>query len=576
MKTLTELRKNLKKDRAGLKPVKLAVLGDTSTQLLVQAIQGLGYDRGVNVEVWEADYDQIDRQIFDASSDLYRFHPDVILIFSSTWKLKERFSACPGDEKFSFAQKHLDHLAVLAEKLFAQTGGRVLSFNYPEINDGVFGHYANKQESSFIYQLRRINLGLMDMARKFNNFFPIDLCSLQSDYGENFMTDRKMLFTTGAVFSVDFMPVAAKAVVDVLMPILGDVRKCVILDLDNTVWGGIIGEDGLENIQIGDLGVGKIFTEFQVWLRALRERGIILAVCSKNDESAAKEPFEKHPDMVLKLDDIAVFVANWENKADNIRRIQRVLNIGFDAMVFLDDSPFERNMVRAGIPEVLVPELPEDPAEYLPYLRRLNLFETAAVTDEDADRTRQYREEARREEVREKSVGEEDFLAGLGMRAGIKPFDRFNIPRVAQLTQRSNQFNLRTVRYTESDLIALAARPDVVTLAFSLEDRFGSYGLISAVILRKEDEAFIIDTWVMSCRVLKRGVEVFILNAVMAAARERGASEVRGEYIPTAKNGLVKGLYRELGFLPDPAGADLWRCSLGSYEAGKTWISVQM
>jgi FkbH-like protein len=242
----------------------------------------------------------------------------------------------------------------------------------------------------------------------------------------------------------------------------GKFKKCVVLDLDNTVWGGIIGDDGLENIQVGSLGIGKAFTEFQYWVKKLKNRGVIVAVCSKNTESVAKEPFEKHPDMVLKLDDIAVFIANWENKVDNIRKIQQILNIGFDSMVFLDDNPFERNMVRENIPGLLVPELPEDPAEYLEYLYTLDLFETVSYTDNDAERTRQYQIEAQRITLFEKFTNEDDFLESLNMVSVVESFSKFNIPRVAQLSQRSNQFNLRTIRYTEADLEHIAASPVII------------------------------------------------------------------------------------------------------------------
>ena len=222
--------------------------------------------------------------------------------------------------------------------------------------------------------------------------------------------------------------------------------------MDNTTWGGIIGDDGIEKIQIGTLGLGKAFTELQLWAKNLKERGIILAVCSKNTDHIAKEPFEKHPDMILRLEDIAVFVANWENKADNIRYIQSVLNIGFDSMVFLDDNPFERNLVRQELPEVTVPELPKDPAEYITYLQQFNLFETVSYSKLDSDRTSKYQEEAKRVGMKKSFASVDDYLGNLNMLAIAASFDDFNVPRIAQLTQRSNQFNLRTIRYTEKDV----------------------------------------------------------------------------------------------------------------------------
>jgi FkbH-like protein len=280
----------------------------------------------------------------------------------------------------------------------------------------------------------------------------------------------------------------------------------------------------------------------------MKNRGIILCVCSKNNEPAAKEPFEKHPEMVLKLEDISVFVANWEDKAGNIRHIQSVLNIGMDSLVFLDDNPFEREVVRSLIPNITVPELPENPEEYVDYLRSLNLFETASYSEEDKVRTQQYRAEAQRVSLQSQCADYDAYLEGLEMIAEAKPFDSFHFPRIAQLTQRSNQFNLRTVRYTEQEITDIAHDERYITLYFTLKDKFGDHGLISAVIMEKQDGKLFVNTWLMSCRVLKRGMEEFIVNKMVSAAREAGFETVEGEYLKTAKNAMVANIYEKLGF----------------------------
>jgi len=307
-------------------------------------------------------------------------------------------------------------------------------------------------------------------------------------------------------------------------------------------------------------------------VKKLQQRGIIVAVCSKNTESIAKEPFEKHPDMVLRLSDIAVFVANWENKADNIRKIQRILNIGFDSMVFVDDNPFERNMVRENIPQITVPELPEDPALYLDYLYGLNLFETVSYSGEDAKRTEQYQKEAERIVFQESFTNEADFLKSLNMISDTKPFDDFSIPRIAQLSQRSNQFNLRTVRYTEEDIKRIAESNKYLTLSFTLEDKFGDNGLICAVILeKKDDKTLFIDTWFMSCRVLKRGMEAYTLNSIVELAKANGFSEIIGEYIPTPKNEMVRDHYKNLGF--EASEENCWKLNVKGYEMKENFIT---
>lgn len=286
-----------------------------------------------------------------------------------------------------------------------------------------------------------------------------------------------------------------------------------------------------------------------MWVKKLKQRGIIICVASKNNEETAKEPFEKHPDMVLKLDDIAVFMANWETKVDNIRAIQGVLNISFDSMVFLDDNPFERNIVRENIPGITVPELPEDPGKYLEYLYSLNLFETASYSNADKDRTKQYQVEAKRVSLAKTFTNEADFLRSLDMISTVTGFTKFNTPRIAQLSQRSNQFNLRTIRYTEADITSMAENPDIIDLSFTLEDKFGDNGLIAVVIMKKLDEVTLfIDTWFMSCRVLKRGMENFTLNTMVECAKKKGFKRIIGEYLPTPKNKMVEQHYPNLGF----------------------------
>jgi FkbH-like protein len=568
--TFQDLKKNLKKDFSGHKNIKLAVLGDSATQIYVQALKGYGYEARNHFDIFEADYDQIERQAFDPTSELYEFSPDFIIIFYCTNKLLKKFGKLNTDEKTAFAQHQVKNAEDIYQIITSKIKCKVIFFNFPEINDAVFGNYADKSNASFIYQLRTINYELMNLAQRLKNFFLLDMNILQSQYGHNFITDNKIYINTDLLFSLDFIPVVAKNTVDIIQSINGVFNKCLIMDLDNTLWGGIIGDDGIENIQIGDLGIGRAFSDLQLWIKQLKQRGIILAICSKNDEDKAKEPFEKHPDMTLRLEDIAVFVANWNNKADNIRYIQSILNIGFDSMVFLDDNPFERNMVRTNIPGITIPELPEDPAEYLNYLRTLNLFETASFTEEDEQRTLQYQEEANRTIVQQQFTNEADFLKCLEMVSLVQPFNSFNTPRVAQLTQRSNQFNLRTVRYTEEEIQKIAGDKNYITLAFSLRDKFGDYGLISLIILvKKDNQTLFIDTWIMSCRVLKRNMEFFVLNTIMKTAKEAGFMQLQGEYLPTAKNNMVKDHYQNLGFVEE---GGKWILLLKDYQEKMCFI----
>ena len=571
MKTFSQLKKNLKQDFTGLKTIRVALLGDSATQFLVQALRATGYESGYDLQIWEADFNQIERQVFDPSSELFEFNPELVILFQSSHKLLAKYNKSKSEYYQLLADNRLEEINSIVSALNGQLNAKIIYYNYSEINDSVFGNYANKLELSFPFQLYKLNYELVKLATQVNNFYICDLSSIQNQLGKSLSFQTSVYINTEMVLSIDVLPFVAKQTIDIIAAMNGQSKKCVILDLDNTVWGGVIGDDGIENIQIGSLGIGKAFTEFQYWIKKLKNRGIIIAVCSKNTESVAKEPFEKHPDMVLRLDDFAVFMANWENKADNIRQIQSILNIGFDSMVFLDDNPFERNIVRENIPGITVPELPADPADYLEYLYTLNLFETISYSNEDTERTKLYQVEAQRSVLQQKFTNEDEFLESLNMLSLVEPFNKFNTPRVAQLSQRSNQFNLRTIRYTESDIALISNSDNFYTFAFTLEDKFGDNGLICVIVLKAKDkETAFIETWLMSCRVLKRGMEQFTLNTIANFAEEKGFKQLEGEYIPTAKNEMVKAHYANLGF---ENSGDKWILNLSNFKNNKCYIN---
>ncbi len=550
----------------------MAVLADSATQQLVQALRGAAYEQQIDLVIFEADYDQIDRQILDAGSELYRSAPDFVLIFKSVEKLLARFQKQSAAQRPNFAASELASTARQLETLNERCAARVILMNYAEVDDGVFGNFAGKVRSSWISQLRRLNVGIMDLAESSPRLLLCDLALLQAQRGQDWMSNRRIALTTQLLFSLDALPLIAQRVIDVVLAASGRFRKCLVMDLDNTLWGGVIGDDGVENIELGELGIGAAYVQLQSWAKELKGRGIILAVCSKNDPKIAAQPFESHPDMVLRMQDIALFVATWDNKVDSIRHIQSVLEIGFDSMVFVDDNPAERAIVRRNIPQICVPELPEDPAEYLDFLVRANLFETALLSAEDAERTRQYQAEGRRRELKANFATEEEFLRSLDMLATVSRFTAFNTPRVAQLTQRSNQFNLRTVRYDETQIREIELSADHLPFAFTLKDSLGDHGLISVVILERRGDDYFVDTWLMSCRVLRRGMEAFVLNTIAQRARSAGAIRLIGEFRPTAKNGLVREHYASLGF---QRRNDLWYLDLPSYAPRPTFIRQQ-
>ena len=355
----------------------------------------------------------------------------------------------------------------------------------------------------------------------------------------------------------------------------GKLTKVLVLDLDNTLWGGVIGDDGLDGIQLGGDAVGEAFRMWQSYVLALKNRGYVLAVCSKNTEAFAMEAFRKHPEMVLKEEDIALFVVNWNDKASNIEYISRVLNLGLDSFIFLDDSPFERDLVRKALPQVKVPELPEDPTQYISALEGSGLLEASGFSREDERRNQGYREEALRTTENLKYGNIEDYLKSLDMKADCSPFRREDIPRVAQLLQRSNQFNLRTQRLSEAACAAYMTETEMrAGFQIKLKDRFGDYGLISVVCCDVVDSQLAVTELVMSCRVLKRGVEDFIMNRLFQECLRRGLTGLRGEFIQTPKNQMVKTFYSNFGFecIEQHENREVWYCPVNAYTSRTVYI----
>lgn len=548
MYSFKELRKAAKLEVEG-NVIKVAVIGNCSTQFFSKAIEGFSKLEKLNINVLDADYNQIDAQLLDEYSEVFEFNPDNIILWLATEKLYEEFLDLPIEERNNFADSYIKKIMVYWNLVAQNSKARIIQPNFTEIDDKVLGNYSAKVDTSFTYQIRKLNFLLQEAMRENGNIYPLDLLSIQMKLGQERFFDAPLYYNAKMNIALDVLPYVAKAVTDILKSMAGKVKKCLVLDLDNTLWGGVIGDDGMSNIEIGELGRGHVFTNFQRWIKQLKQCGIILAVCSKNNEEVALEPFEKHEEMVLRKDDISLFIANWNDKATNIKMIQESLNIGMDSIVFVDDNPFERNLVRQMISDIEVPELPEDPALYLDYLQSCNFFDTVSFTGKNADRTKQYQTEFERTKLQHTFESLDDYLKSLEMMGEAKAFEPARFARIAQLTQRSNQFNLRTIRYTEDEIKRIAEDKDYVTIYYTLKDKFGDYGLVSVVILKKvSGKELFVDTWLMSCRVLKRGMEEFVVNQMILAAKDNGFEKIIGEYIPTKKNMMVKDIYQSMGF----------------------------
>ena len=541
----------------GTGPVRLAILASSTASHLPAAIRVGGLRRGLWIETYVCEYGQYRQELADTESALHAFRPDTVLLALDAHHLLAGLHAGLSTDDAAAAQAEV--LAGLEDcwRLVQGMQAAVIQQTLLPLHPALLGGNEHRLPGSRHAAVMRINAWLRERTAS----EPVDLLAIDDRVAQDGLAswhDGALWHRSKQEIAPAAAPLYGDLVARLLAARLGRSAKCMVLDLDNTLWGGVIGDDGMDGIELGQGSpIGEAFVAMQEYAREQARRGVILAVCSKNDEANALEPFQSHPDMVLRRQDIASFMANWDDKAANIRAIAHSLSIGLDAMVFVDDNPAERALVRQELPMVMVPELPEDPALVVPCLVAAGYFEGVAVTAEDRSRAQHYQGNIQRETLRAESGGLGAYLQGLQMQLIWRRFDRVGLPRTVQLINKTNQFNLMTTRMTEDDVLAVMADPHAVGLQFRLVDRFGDNGVIAIVIGRLQpDGDFAIGTWLMSCRVLGRGVEQATLRVVAQAAVALGARRIVGHYRPSKKNGMVRDHYRRLGFQPLDADAE--------------------
>jgi len=550
---------------------KIVLICDSTSQLLAIGLKKCSLEKGLNLDIVEFPYIKIEQGIENILTDVFNYSPDYIIINCSTQKILNQYYNVELSNRSNFSENWLISFQSIISLINNNYKGQIIINNLMEIDDNVFGNFANKIKQSFKYQIRDINLRLMGLSQNISNLHIADHLSLQYQFGNKVINQPKFHYSYDIAYNIDFIPTISNSFLNIITVMNGHFKKCLILDLDNTLWGGIIGDVGIENIEIGSLGIGKVYSDIQRWALELKQRGIILAICSKNEEEIAKKPFLNHPEMILKLDDISIFIANRINKADNIQSIKETLNISYDSMVFIDDNEHERNIVSECHPDITIPNLPSDPSNYLDHLRSLNLFETVSTTEIDNSRHEQYQKEYQR--VKEKLVfkNKTEYLKNLGLTAKINELNDFNIPRASQLTLRSNQFNLRTIRYSIDDLKNITRDSKYINFTIELSDKFGNYGLICIVILEKKNNGLFIDSWVLSCRAFDRQVELLTMNYIVKIAKANNFKNIRGQYIPTSKNKMVKNIFKNSGFT---SKNEQWELNLNDYKSKKCDIAL--
>ena len=502
----------------------------------------------VGGEMFEGPFDQIAQQIENPDSDLHRFAPELVVIAPSARDV----------EPSAGLDAEVRRWTGLCRKVGDRHGAAVILHGFvvpPETGFGNLDLALDRAPGRF---LRRLNLALA--AASGPSFAVLDVDAIASAFGKERWTDPRYWFLAKEEVSTAARPVLVRAQAALIRGMLGLSKKAIVVDLDNTLWGGVVGEDGVARLELGGSPLGEAFVAFQRYLAGLRARGILLAVASKNNAADAMRALTDHPEMVLRPEDFAALRIDWNSKAANVVALAGELGVGLDAVVFVDDNPVERAEVRAACPEVEVVRLPDDPSYFIRALERERWFEAATLTDEDFARGSDMAVARARREHEANAGSLEDFLRELDMTAELGAFDEPNLPRIVQLIHRTNQYNLTTRRYTEPEVRRLATTPGVHTRWLRLRDRFGDRGLVTLVIAREAGDALEIDTWLMSCRVMNRTVEHRVLAEVAAIATGRGLARIAGHFVPTAKNVPARDHYPRLGF-------DLVR----EGEGGETW-----
>ncbi|MFH1916024.1 MAG: HAD-IIIC family phosphatase [Nanoarchaeota archaeon] len=531
--------------------VKVAIVSNFTIKGLKEELEKKCNSLVVSAQFYEAGYDQIRQEFMDAASNLKKFSPDITFcMINAEFLFKDEEFAIIADkeERREKIESIFEDFTGVVDHFLNNISGTLVVSNVKQTTYTPLGINEDKLEHSLKEWAALFNRKCKEKYLDMNRVRFFDLNAFFLKYGEYNVINPKLRYLGDIYIDPDYMPKLAEELMGYVKPFSSKNRKCIVLDLDNTLWGGIVGEDGFNNIKLDDKAPGNTFMEFQKYLLGLHKKGIILAICSKNNEEDAMKVIKEHPYMVLREEHFACIKINWDNKVNNIIEIAQEINIGLDSLVFIDDDPMNGAMVRENLPQVLVVDLPKDSALYVRTLKEISDFNTMQLTKEDFQKGQMYYQQRKRTELKIKMKDIDDFLKNLNLEVKIEPASDFTIPRISQLTKKTNQFNLTTKRYTEEDIRSFVNQSNFKVFSVGVKDKFGDNGLTGVLILEMRKDEYIIDTLLLSCRIIGRNVEKVLLKYAVDVAKEEGVKKLVGLFTPSEKNVQVKRFYPDHGF----------------------------
>ena len=560
------------------KKIRIGLLSSFTINGLKEILQVKSAERDISCMIYEAPYNQYSQEILNQNSNLYKFLPEITFLIIDTRSIFGEIFRFPysisSSEREKFVEEKFDEIKNLIDKFVEKTNSKLVitKLNVPSFSPN--GIFESKIEYGFHNMVEDFNQKIMKNYLNSENVFVYDFDKFVAKNGEDNVFDYSQFFFGDLKISIEYLPVLGQDLMKYLIGYLGITKKCIVLDLDNTLWGGIVGEDGFNGIKLGPEPPGNAFMEFQRVLLSLHQRGIILAINSKNNFEDAIKVIKEHPYMVLKEEHFASMRINWKDKVTNMKELVKEINIGLDSLVFIDDDPVNREFVKSVFPEILVVDLSNDPSTHAFKIENIIDFSVLKITDEDRNRGKMYLKQKKINELEESASDLQTFLSQLDLKIFIKDVNEFSLPRVSQLILKTNQFNLTTKRYQELDVEKMIQDPNFIVGCAQVEDKFGDNGITGVFIIKKENEKeWRIDTFLMSCRIMGRDVEKGIMAYIVNKAKENKIEKIKADFLPTQKNKPIENFLPDCEFKKD---GDSWTYTIKSEVKFPEYLSVKV